>query len=83
MATIDELKSRFDSLVKQREDLTAKKVGAESRYQMATENFEQALKEIQERYGVATLEEAKALYEKKKAELETTLNKCELELGEG
>lgn len=81
MASIDELKSRYDQLTKTREELTSKKVAAESRCQVASENYQKVLEEIKTKFGVSSLDEAKALYEKKKSELETTLNRCELELG--
>lgn len=82
MASVEELKQRFETLTKKRDELTSRKVVAESRLQVATENYDKAIKEIKEKFGVSSLSEAQALYERKKSELETALNKCELELGD-
>lgn len=76
MATIEELRIRFEALRKAREELLAKKVAAESRQQMATENYEKLLQELNEKFGIKTLEQAKKLYEEKRQIFEEALEKC-------
>lgn len=76
----EELKKRYAELVSKRDELKTEKVRLESRLAVAKENQAKAMKELEDSFGVKTIEEAKELYQKKKEEIEAEINKCELEL---
>lgn len=77
---IEELRERYAALKEKRDNLVTEKAKLESRRDVAQESYDKTMEKLKKEFDVDTLEEAKEMYQREKAEIEESVAKCELEL---
>lgn len=77
---MSDLTLRFENLKRKREELSKKKIQCEVRRDSLQSELQSDLKELQDKYGVSTLQDAKRLLTEKELDLESRAKALEDEL---
>lgn len=78
--TLQEIKERFTTVQNINQSLKEEKIRTESELNTLQSDYDVVLKELLEKTGATTLEEAVAIFDKKRAELDAEMEALGIEL---